>query len=302
MNPSTSVSERPVHARGRLALARDCWQLVRPRIAATVLFTMIVAALVAGETIPPWPLLVHAVVGVGLLIVGAIALNQRLERCSDAKMARTAWRPLASGRLTDRRAVIFGLLTSAAGLCHLALWVNVEVVVLAAVSWVIYVWVYTPLKMVTAWQTPIGAVAGAMPTLLGAALAGATLSSIALSLFGIAYFWQFPHAMAIAWLYRDQFAEADLKVATVVDPSGRLAARIAVLGAVMLLPVSLLPSLTGRAGWFYCPYTAALALGYLGCSVQFLLSPSDKTARRLLRFSFVHLPAVLLGLLTASLW
>ena len=169
-----------------------------------------------------WAKLLHGLAGSGLVIAGALAMNQRLERRIDRAMARTAPRPLPSNRLTSAQVTWFAAVATAAGLVYLLLGVNVTIVLLAAGSWLWYVWVYTPLKAVSAWQTPIGAVAGAMPALLGGAVVDRPWSLPALALFSVVFFWQFPHAMAIAWLYRREFAKADLKVGPVVDPSGRL--------------------------------------------------------------------------------
>jgi protoheme IX farnesyltransferase len=292
-------SRRSLRATSILTLARDYWLASRPRIVVMVLFTMAVTALVAAPQPPALPVLLHALLGSALVIVGAIALNQRLEYASDAKMSRTANRPLPSGRLSNRQMTIFGIGTTAAGLIYLALLVNLSIVVLAAVSWVIYVWIYTPSKRFTPWQTAVGAVAGAMPTLLGAAAADAAFSPLALTLFGIVYFWQFPHAMAIAWLYRDQFASAEVKLPTVLDPSGRSAGQLSLAGAIALAPVSLVPFFVGIASWGYFSVMMLLALGYLIPSIRFRLRADDATARRLLRASILYLPA---ALLVALIW
>ncbi|HYW80992.1 MAG TPA: heme o synthase [Thermoguttaceae bacterium] len=277
---------------------KDYWQLTRPRIVAMVLLAMGVAAWTAGEEPPPWLELVHALLGTGLVIVGAVALNQRLERRGDAKMPRTALRPLPSGRLTDRQVTRFGILTSAVGFGYLVCCSAGSLVALAALSWVIYVWTYTPLKSLSVWQTPVGAVAGAMPMLLGAAAADALLRPMGAALFGVVFFWQFPHAMAIAWLYRDQFASADVRLVTVVDPSGRMAGWIAVGGAVALLPASLIPAFLSSGGPAYAAVATLLGIGYLGLAVAMLRRRDDATARWLLRGSIVYLP----GLFAAMLW
>jgi protoheme IX farnesyltransferase len=301
MNSRALTSEQRAHQRGRAAMVRDYWELIRPRIVALVLFTLLVAAVVSGVEVPPWTMLVHALAGNALVIVGAIALNQRLEGLSDAKMLRTARRPLPSGRLTAPQVSRFAAVTSAAGLVYLAVCVNWVAVLLAAVSWLIYVWVYTPLKALTAWQTPIGAVAGAMPALLGAAAAGAPLGAVGLALFGVVYFWQFPHAMAIAWLYRREFARAELRLITVVDPTGRTAGVWAALGAIALVPVSLVPCLVHRAGWGYGAWAAMLGAGYLAAAIGLWRRPGDASARRLLWVSIVYLPVLLAALLVSAL-
>ena len=286
-----------VRSGGWLSVLRDLAEASRPRIVGLVLFTMAITALIASPKAPAWPVLLHALLGSGLVIVGAIALNQRLELSSDAKMPRTARRPLPDGRLSARQATSFGILTTVAGLVYLALLVNRPIVILAGASWVIYVWVYTPAKMLTTWQTAIGALAGAMPTLLGAAAAGASKSPVGLALFGLVYFWQFPHAMAIAWLYRDQFATAEVRLPTVVDPSGRSAGLLSLMGAVVLLPVSLVPALVRPAGVGYPLAALILGLGYLASAVGFLARRDDRSARTVLRASILYLPLVLLALL-----
>ena len=177
---------------------------------------------------------------------------------------------------------------------------NGTIVALAAASWLIYVGVYTPLKLSTAWQTPIGAVAGAMPVLLGAAVAHSPLSPLAVTLFGIVYFWQFPHAMAIAWLGRREFAAAELKVATVVDPSGRTAGLLAIVGAAMLLPLGALPRYFGVGEWPHAACILLLGLAYLATALRFFRCPEDAAARWMLRMSLVYLLGVLLALLLGT--
>jgi heme o synthase len=277
---------------------RDWWQLCRPGIVTMVLVTMSVAAFVAPPAPPSWLVLFHSLLGSGLVIVGAIALNQRLEQASDAQMKRTARRPLPSQRLRKGQVTWFGVGASAAGLIYLSLLTTWTVPVLAAVSWLLYVWMYTPLKRLSAWQTPLGAVAGAMPTLMGAAAAGATLTGVMpLTLFAIVYLWQFPHAMAIAWMYRDDFAAARLKVATVVDPSGRVATRLALCGAIALLVASLAPWFAQLTGWGYAIAGLLFGLGYLAATVVFWARPTNASARALLRSSLVYLPAICAALL-----
>ena len=168
-------------------------------------------------------------------------------------------------------------------------------VILAIVGWMVYVLAYTPLKRRSIWQTPVGAAAGAMPALLGAAAVGSPLNPIGWSLFGIVFCWQLPHAMAIAWLYRRQFADAGVRVATVVDPTGRIAARFAVFGAILLMPVSFAPVMFSEMGWIYGVLAALLGLGYFLFSFAFYRSRDDATAWRLLWASLAYLPLMLIG-------
>jgi protoheme IX farnesyltransferase len=275
------------------------WQLIRPGLLTMVLFSMTVAALTAGRDVPPWTVLVHALVGTALVIAGAGAMNQRLEWRSDAKMIRTARRPLPARGITGRAVSWLAAVASIAGLVYLAAMVGVTVSALAAVSWIVYVLVYTPSKRLTAWQTPIGAVAGAMPMLLGAAAAGATLEPTSAVLFAVVFFWQFPHTMAVAWIYRQEFAAGGIKVATVVDPTGRAAGRLAVFGATGLWLVSLVPTTFLTAGWAFGACALVLGVVHLGFAARFLRRPDDATARALWHVSLVHLPLLLVALLVA---
>jgi len=265
-----------------------------------VLLAMGVAAYATPATpdaLPPWHAVLHALLGTALVIAGAMALNQRLERGGDASMERTASRPLPAGRLRAAQVTRFGLLLTAAGLAWLAALCDAVVTALAAVSWAVYVLVYTPLKSRSVWQTPVGAAAGAMPVLLGAAAAGALWTPTAAALFGIVFSWQLPHSMAIARLYREQFAAAGVKLATTTDPSGAAAGWIAVLGATALLGVSLVPFALGRAGWPYVAAAVVLGAAYLLAAGRFLVARDERSARWLLRTSLVYLPAVLLAVL-----
>ncbi len=277
----------------------DYWQLLRPRIVAMVLLAMAVAAWISGGQPPDWFELLHALFGTALVIIGAIALNQRLESRGDAKMPGTAPRPLPARRLTNRQVTVFGLVASAAGLGHLWYWSHAGVLAVAVASWLLYVCAYTPLKSITMWQTPLGALAGAMPVLLGAAVVHAPMSPMAMTLFAVVFFWQFPHAMAIAWLYRDQFANAGVRLATVVDASGRIAGSLALFGAAVLLPASLGPVGFRTPSWPYATAAVVLGAGYLACAGRFMYDRNDTTARWLLRASIVYLPLLFIALLAA---
>jgi heme o synthase len=274
----------------------DYWRLLRPRIVALVLAAMLVSAWIAAEKTPDRWAVFHALVGAAGVIVGAVAFNQRLEARSDAKMPRTAARPLPTGRLTPRQVTRFAVLASIAGLGYLAFFCSPLLVGLALLSWIFYVAAYTPMKKWSVWQTPVGAVAGAMPVLLGAAAVDAPASHMAWCLFGIVFFWQFPHSMAIAWLYRQEFAAAEVRVATVVDATGRTAGIIALLGSVLLVPISILPAFL-LACWQYSGIVAILGVLYFALSLRFFSAPNDDSARRLLQMSLIYLPIVLAMLL-----
>jgi protoheme IX farnesyltransferase len=265
----------------------------------TVLFTVAVAAgSIAGRS-PSWWCLAHTLVGTALVIVGSIAFNQLIERTLDARMARTASRPLPAKRLTPRSATVWGLATSAAGLVYLGLLTKPSVVLTAAVSWCVYVCLYTPLKRVTVWHTAVGAVSGAMPLLIGSATVDAALHPVALSLFAVAYCWQWPHTMAIGYLYRDQYMAAGIRVAPVVDATGRLAGGMAVGGGAALIAASLLLSQLGAVGWGFACFAVVLGVVYLAFAAHFARSNDERAARLLLRVSLAYLPLLLSGYLIA---
>ena len=293
-----NAREAPVGST-RLAAARSYIALVRPRIMALVLVAMAVAALAAGpQPIAP-AALAHALFGTALVIAGAVALNQRYEYRADAVMPRTAARPLPAGRMSRSGAMAFGLATTVAGLAYLVWATTATLTALAGLSWLLYVAAYTPLKAQTPWQTPVGAVAGAMPVLLGAAAADALTSSVAWGLFGVLFCWQLPHAMAIAWLFRDEFAAARVKVAPVVDPSGRSAAALARGGAAALIPLGAWSASSG--GWLWSGGAALAGAAFTIVALAFGRDRSAARARWLLRASLIYLPVVL-GLILAARW
>jgi protoheme IX farnesyltransferase len=306
---STSVLHPPVQVADREAIASrstagrllaDYLELTKPRISALVLVTVAVSAFMAHWGPPAPLLLLHTLIGTALVAASASALNQRLERRTDALMDRTADRPLPAGRLSDRQVLWFGGLTIVVGLCYLAIAVSPLTAALGAATWVLYVVVYTPLKTRTPLNTVVGAVAGALPTLMGWTAVGGSLSFAlgggglkAATLFLIVYLWQFPHFMAIAWIYRRQYAQAGLKMLTVVDPTGWRAGTQAVAAALALVPVSMVPILQ-HAGPIYFMAASALGLIYLAAAAVFCRWRDERSARRLLRISLVYLPALLL--------
>ncbi|HTM53505.1 MAG TPA: heme o synthase [Pirellulales bacterium] len=276
-----------------LARVADYVELTKPRIGAMVLVTVGVAAFVAGWGPPSVWLLANTLVGTALVAASASALNQWIERESDAHMPRTAGRPLPAGRLNAAQVLAFSVVTIVAGTLQLALIVNMRTAAFGLLTWALYVWVYTPLKRRTSANTAIGAIAGAMPVLMGWSATGAALDLRAWSLFLILFIWQFPHFMAIAWLYRRQYGEAGLKMLTTVDPSGFRAAAQAVVSALVLIPVSLVPCLSQPAGGVYFGWALLLGSLQLACAVAFFVQLSELSARRLLLASLVYLPAMM---------
>lgn len=281
-------------------MVKEYLELTRPRIVLMVLFAMAVAAWCCGPVAPDGLLLLHALLGTAMITAGSVALNQWYERHSDALMARTCNRPIPTGRIPTGQALAFGVGISLLGLVYLALFTSHLVALVGALNWVFYVACYTPLKSLSVWQLPVGAIAGAMPMVIGGAVAGAPWAPLTWLLFAVVFFWQFPHAIAIAWIYREQYARASLQVASVRDPSGLLAGRLAVFGAVVLLPVSLLPALLQYANMALAVVAALLSLIYLQLSVRFWRDRRDESARKMLWASFFYLPAFLVALLLTT--
>ncbi len=209
-------------------------------------------------------------------------------------------RPIPTGRIESRRARSVALALSLLGLFYLALFSSPGVSAVATLNWLFYVACYTPLKAVSVWQLPVGSVAGAMPIVIGGAVVQAPMSPLTVILFGIVFWWQFPHAIAIAWIYRDHYAQANLQVASVRDPSGKLPGVLAVVGAVVLLPISLLPVTMQYTNLIFGAVALVAGLVYLVLSVQFLRTRADQSAHHVLWASFLYLPAILFTLLGTS--
>lgn len=273
-------------------------QLTKPRITVLVVLTTLVGFLVAAPRPLPVLLLLQVLVGTALAAGASGALNQWAERRADAEMRRTARRPLPSGTLTPREALVFGLLLTAAGTAYLALTAGPLASAVAALTVFSYLLLYTPLKRVTSLATLVGAVPGALPPLIGWAAARGRLGVEAWVLFGIVFLWQMPHFLALAQLYRADYARAGFRMLTVEDASGASAGRQALLYALALVPVSLLPTPLGMAGGVYFAGALVLGIGFLLSSVGMALDPSSPAAaRRLFHASLLYLPAVCVLLL-----
>lgn len=281
---------------GTTARVTDFLELTKPRISAMVLVTVAVAAFVAGWGPPDGWLLANTLLGTALVAASASALNQWLERDSDALMERTADRPLPAGRLSGGQVIGFSLIAIVAGTFYLALSVGMLTAALGLLTWTLYVWVYTPLKRRTPANTAIGAVAGALPVLMGWSAVGSIWDLRAWALFLILFLWQFPHFMAIAWIYRREYAAAGLRMLSTVDPSGQRAAAQAMTAALVLVPVSLVPCLSLPAGSLLVGWALALGVAQLLCAAVFFVQKSEPAARRLLLASLIYLPAMM-GLL-----
>jgi protoheme IX farnesyltransferase len=239
--------------------------------------------------------------GTLLIAASASAANQWLEEVPDSLMARTAQRPLPAGRLTSGEVILFSCVTLVAGAIQLAVMVNLAAALWAMLTWAAYVLAYTPLKTRTAMNTAVGAVAGALPVLIGWSATGTAVDKRALALFLVLFLWQFPHFMAIAWLYRRDYAAGGYAMLTVVDPTGRRAGWQSVIAATVLVPVSIIPVLgsPGFGGLLYAASAAVLGIAMLVFSFHFWQRPSDERARSLLKASLVYLPTLLIMLMLA---
>ena len=278
------------------ARASDYLQLVRPRLTALVLVTVAVGGLLAPGA-ADWMRLVPAIVGTALVAAGASCFNQLLERHTDALMPRTADRPLPAGRLLPEEVLALGGGLAFGGFLYLLLALPQPTAALvAALSFVSYLALYTPLKRRTTLNTLVGAVPGALPPVIGWVAVRGRVDAGALVLFLIVFLWQVPHFLAIAWMYRDQYARAGLRVLPAADPRGTQTARQMVLYTLVLVPVSLLPALLGMTG----PAGAAVALALGGLFVftalRFAADRTDARARTVLRTSLIYLPVLLLAL------
>lgn len=270
-------------------------ELVKARLTMMVLVTTTMGFHLAANVMD-WALLFHTLFGTGLLAGGAAVLNQYLEKDLDANMPRTASRPIPAGQISSEAALLMGGAMGAIGLVYLAVQVNLLTSVIGAVTLVSYIAVYTPLKRVTPLNTVVGAVPGALPPLMGWTAAGGAITEKGLALVAILYFWQLPHFFAIAWIYRDQYANAGFVMLSLDDETGERTSQQAIVYALSLLPFSTLPYMFGMAGVAYL--AGALILGglYLALAILFYQKLSVASARRLFMYSIIYLP-LLYGLI-----
>jgi protoheme IX farnesyltransferase len=285
-------------ARSRTA---DYVALTKPRLNLLVVATTAAGCYLGAGAGLDVTLLFHVVCGTALVAGGSAAFNQIAERHVDALMERTKHRPVAEGRLSVRDALVFAAVLSIAGLAWLALASNLLATAVAAATLVTYVWVYTPLKRRTSFSTVIGAIPGALPPMIGWAAATDTLSREAWILFAIVFFWQMPHFLAIAWLFRDDYGRAGFPMLPVVDPGGRSTGYQVAAYASALVPVSLTPSLMGLSGPVYFLVALVLGLTFLFTSLRFAVRRTRHDARTLFLASIAYLPLVWIAMIADRL-
>jgi len=271
--------------------------LTKPDVTFLVVITTIAGFYLGSSGTPDWFLLLHTLAGTMLIAAGTAALNQYVERDMDAVMRRTASRPLPTGQLQPREVLVFGAGTILIGAVWLALAVNALACLVALATTVLYLGVYTPLKKRTTLATAVGAIPGALPPVIGWVAARGSLSLGGWVLFAILFLWQFPHFMSIAWIYREDYARAGIRMLPVVDRKGDATFRQIVCASVILVWVSALPSVIGMAGMSY--FFGALLLGMLLLQVGLWANRSRSNARVkwLMHSTVAHIPLLLLWMI-----
>ncbi len=292
MMPQSGVLDIDVtRARRRVA---DFVELGKPRVVTMVLVTTCVGFYLGSQGMPDYLRLLPTLIGTALAAAGTLALNQYMERDVDAKMRRTRQRPLPDGRLQPTDALLFGVVVTAVGLLYLTVATNVLCGVVTACTSASYLLVYTPLKRRTSLCSIVGAIPGALPPVTGWTAARNAFGVEAWILFAILFLWQLPHSLAIARLYRDDYAAAGIRFLPVIEPDGRSSGRQIVANCLALVVVGLLPTLVGLTGRMY--FVAALAFGiaFLAYGVAFAVARNAPSARQLLLASLFYLPALLI--------
>ncbi len=272
-------------------------ELTKPGLTGLVVVTTGLGYLLAAAGSVDWWRLSLAIAGTALVAGGANGLNQWWEVARDALMKRTRDRPFPSGRLSSRGGVTFSLSISLVGVFVLFAGVHVLAAGLALISWVVYLFLYTPLKPRTTLNTIVGAVCGGIPPVIGWTAATGSLEPAAFVLFSILFVWQIPHFLAIAWVYRDEYAGAGFRMLPVVDPAGRATFRIVVVYCLVLLPVAYSAALVGISGWMYLFGSTVLGVTMLVAALRLYRDRSAEAARRLFLTSIAYLPLLLILML-----
>ncbi len=284
---------RPFARLGARERVADFLELTKPRVTSLVLVTTLVGFYLGSKSSLDIVLLLNTLLGTALVAAGTSALNQYVEREEDGRMLRTRRRPLPAGRLDPGHALLFAATLSVAGLVHLVLAVNLMTAGLAGLTLLSYVFVYTPLKRTTSLCTLVGAIPGALPPLGGWTAAHGDVAAGGLALFAILFVWQLPHSLAIAMLYRDDYARGGFRLLPVVDEAGGATGRQILAHCLVLLPLSLVPTMLDMTGVVYFSGAVLLGLGLTAFAVPILVEASARAARRMLLASVVYLPALL---------
>ncbi len=277
----------------RSGFVRDLIELIKARLTLLVLLTTAVGFYVGAEGSINWTLLLQTVLGTAAAAAGAAALNQWWEHRLDALMYRTQSRPVPAGRMRPLEALAIGSALSIFGVIYLAFVCNALSAALAAITIIVYIFGYTPLKVVSTFNTALGAVPGALPPMIGWAAARGTLNAGAWMLFAILFFWQLPHFFAIAWVYRDDYARAGFQMISSDDRTGERSASQSVFFCMLLLIVAGLPAYLGIATVFYLLTELILGGVFVAMAMRFLKTRERSDARRLFLTSIIYLPLLL---------
>ncbi len=267
-------------------------ELTKPRIAFMLVLTSAAGFYLGAGGIFNWLLFFNAMLGITLLAFGVATLNQVWEKETDALMERTANRPLPAKKITSTEGLVFGVLLALTAEIYLAVLVNPLTAILGLIVIVGYVLLYTPLKTRTSASTAIGAIPGALPPLMGWTASANEITLGAWILFALLFLWQFPHFLAIAWMYKEQYAKAGIKMLPVVEKDGKITHRQIVIFTILLLPVSIAPFFVGVAGWIYLIGASLLGIWFLFESIKTARAKSVKQARKLLLVSVLYLPVI----------
>ena len=270
----------------------DYVMLMKPELTLLSVLTAVGSAFLALNGSLHYYLLVHTFIGTTLVGGAAGVLNQYVERRYDSLMKRTEHRPLLSGRIQPVEALVFGIVLCVTGLFYLALFTNWVAVSLAVLTLVSYLAIYTPLKRKTPFATVVGGIPGALPPLIGWAIVRGSVSMEAWSLFFILFFWQMPHFLSLAWMYRNDYARADYKLLTVLDPSCAITSRQILVYSIALIPASLMPMLVGITRLFYFIGALMLSVGFLAIAIRLYFVRTNYAARKLFYASLLFLPAL----------
>ena len=292
--PADLANQVDAPARSTLALSRaaDFIAFVKPRLVLMILITTAAGFYIGSQQAVNWLRCLHTLIGAGLTAAGVLGLNQYLERDIDAQMTRTQDRPLPGGRMLPLVALLFGVMLTGGGMLYLTFIVNPLSGLVISLIVASYLFLYTPLKRKTSLCTLIGAVPGALPPVVGWAAARGTVTAEAWVLFAILFLWQLPHSLAIAYIYRDDYAKAGLRLLPVIHPDGASTRRQIVINCVALLAIGLLPALLSIAGGIYFLIALLSGLAFLAFGIYLGVARSVQAARYLLYASLLYLPII----------
>jgi protoheme IX farnesyltransferase len=277
----------------------DYLMMMKPELTLLSVSTAVGSAYIALQGSMHYFLQVHTLIGTILIGGAAGVLNQYLERQYDAMMKRTEQRPLPAGRIQPAEALFFGIVLGVAGLSYLAIFTNWVAVSLSVITLVSYLVIYTPLKRKIPFATVVGGIPGALPPLIGCAVVRGSVSMEAWSLFFILFFWQMPHFLSLAWMYRKDYARGGYKLLVVLDQSGDVTSRQILIYCCALVPASLMPTLIGFTGYTYFTGALILSISFLITGIVFFRKQSPIAARRIFYSSLIFLSSLYILLILA---